>query len=70
MTARAGVVSSRAIYDGRRFLGEVAELANGQFRASDSDGRQIGQLFDKLAEASHAVWEASGRVGFAGVDHA
>ena len=70
MTTRTGVVSSRAVYDGRTHLGDVAELGSGQFRASDSDGRQVGQLFDKLADATHAVWLASGRVGFAGVDHA
>ena len=56
MTGRAvEVVASVAVYDGRRHLGDVAELGNGQFKALDSEGEQIGELFNKLGDARSAI---------------
>ena len=61
MTARAvAVLASIAVYDDRTtHLGEVAELGNGQFRATDSFGEQISILFDTWADARSAVVQAS-----------
>ena len=59
MTARkVEVVTSLAIYDGRTHLGDVAELRNGQFRATDSDGGNVGELFDKFGDARSAIIQA------------
>jgi hypothetical protein len=60
------VIGSSAVYDGRLYLGELVALSNGQFRAIDKDGKRIGDVYDKRAEAQHAIWLASGRVGLMG----
>jgi len=64
---RLAVVSSIAVYDGRTHLGDVAELGNGQFRASDRDGKQLGPLLDKLDDARNVILR---RCQPAGDDHA
>ena len=59
MTGRkVEVVASLAVYDGRTHLGDVAELRNGQFRATDSDGGKVGGLFDKFEDARSAIIQA------------
>jgi len=62
MTARAkAVVALLAVYNGRTHLGDVAELGNGQFRATDSDGKQIGNLLNTCADARSAVMQAGSK---------
>lgn len=54
MTVRIPVVHSVAVYDGRDYLGDVAELGNGQFAAFDPNANRIG-VFDDKAEAKRLV---------------
>ncbi len=51
-------LSSTAAYAGRDYLGEVVELDNGQFIATDAAGYRLG-LYETRREAEHAVWLAS-----------
>ena len=43
---------------GARTLGDVAELRNGQYRATDSDGAKVGGLFDSFDDARSAIIQA------------
>ncbi len=51
---RRDAVSSFAVYDGRRYLGEVAELGTGQFAAIGRDDKDLG-VFDRRRDAELAV---------------
>lgn len=46
------------VYDGRLWLGTIAEQAAGQFLAALADGTALG-LFTGVASASHAVIDAA-----------
>ena len=54
MTARVAIVHSTAIYIGREYLGDLAELATGQWAAFDADANRLG-VFDDRAEAERLV---------------
>lgn len=54
MSAALAVAHSVAIYDGREFLGELAELRNGQFRATTRNGWKLG-TFDDPKDAERAI---------------
>ena len=48
------MVHALAVYDGRRHLGEVLRLRNGQYRALTADGGVAG-TFDTIAAAQAAI---------------
>ena len=58
MSGTPKVIHSVSITDGRRMLGEVVQLANGQHRAETAAGVSLG-IFDHRRDATHAVWLAS-----------
>ncbi len=66
MNRRSSVLSSTAAYAGRDYLGEVVELDNGQFIATDANGGELG-VCDTRREAEHAIWLA-GRAAAGGVE--
>lgn len=52
--ARAEIIGSEAVYSGRDYLGDVAQLANGQWEAAPGEGGSFG-IFASRAEAINAV---------------
>jgi hypothetical protein len=54
MSPRISVVHLVGVYDGRRYLGEVAELANGQWGAYSPDAVRLG-VFDKRDDAERLI---------------
>jgi hypothetical protein len=55
MSSRIPIICSFAIYGGGHHLGDVAELATGQYAAFDPTGRRIG-VFNHRADAELAAW--------------
>ncbi len=66
MSPRIAVVHSVALYDGQRYLGDVAELATGQFAAYGPDADRLG-VFDKRADAERLI-RARGPASGGGAD--
>lgn len=60
MSAALVVLHAVEIYDGRTHLGELAELKNGQFRATTRNGWRIG-IFDNPKDAERAILDTRGR---------
>lgn len=54
MSPRVAIVHSTAVYDGRTYLGDVAEMGNGQFAAFDPDANRLG-IFDDKADAERVI---------------
>lgn len=54
MGKRIPVIASFAIYDGRDYLGDVAELGTGQWAAFNPDAVRLG-LFDDRGEAERLI---------------
>ncbi len=54
MNRRSSVLSSTAAYAGRDYLGEVVELDNGQFIATDANGSELG-IFASRRTAENAL---------------
>lgn len=49
------VTRSVAVYDGRRHVGELCDLANGQYEARDGNGERLGP-FDSREDARRSLW--------------
>jgi len=49
VSPRIPVIASFAIYDGRDYLGDVAELGNGQWAAFDPAAVRLGAFDDRAA---------------------